>query len=68
MAAVDGVGRVLIVAGVVMVCLGLALTIWGRVPGDIVWRRGSTTVYVPIVTCLVLSLLLSVILGVIFRR
>jgi len=39
----------------------------GRLPGDIIWRRGQTTVYLPIVTCLVISVVLSLILTI-FRR
>ena len=39
----------------------------GRLPGDIIWRRGQTTVYLPIVTCLVVSVVLSLIMTI-FRR
>ena len=34
----------------------------GKLPGDIVWRHGSFTFYFPIVTCLVLSGLISLVL------
>ena len=48
----------LLVAGVgVVVSLGLPL---GRLPGDLVFRRGGATVYVPIATCLLISVVLSV--------
>ncbi|RPJ83368.1 MAG: DUF2905 domain-containing protein [Acidobacteria bacterium] len=39
-----------------LVMLGVPL---GRLPGDVVVRRGSYTLYFPIVTCIVLSLLLT---------
>lgn len=39
----------------------------GRLPGDVVVRRGSFTFAFPIVTCLLLSLLLSLLLWL-FRR
>jgi hypothetical protein len=39
----------------------------GRLPGDITIRRGNSVIYLPIVTCLVISLVLSVILSL-FRR
>jgi hypothetical protein len=48
-------GRPLIVVGAVLLLLGLFLTFGpripglGRLPGDIVWRRGDTTVYFPVV-------------------
>jgi hypothetical protein len=66
-------GRPLIVVGAVLLVAGLFLTYGpripgiGRLPGDIVWRKGSTTVYFPIVTCIVLSLLLTLLLSL-FRR
>lgn len=66
-------GRPLILIGVVLVLVGLFLAFGpripglGRLPGDVVWRRGNTTVYVPIVTCIVLSLLLTLLFSI-FRR
>jgi hypothetical protein len=77
MSDVQGVGRVLIAVGALLLIAGLIVTFagrlpfigaLGRLPGDVVWRRGSTTVYLPIVTSLVLSLLLSLVLAIIFRR
>jgi hypothetical protein len=67
------IGRPLIVVGAVLLLLGLFLTFGpripglGRLPGDIVWRRGNTTVYFPLVTCLVLSLVLSLLFAL-FRK
>ena len=58
-------GKLLVLVGVgiagigVLVMLGLPL---GRLPGDVVFRRGSFTFYFPIVTCIVLSLLLTLVL------
>lgn len=57
-------GRFLVIAGIVLVVLGIAWPLiaklgLGRLPGDIVWERGNTRVYVPIVTSLVLSVVLS---------
>jgi hypothetical protein len=65
----------LITAGVILVLLGLAVIALGklhlplgRLPGDIVWRNKSTTVYIPIVTCLLLSIIGSVLLWFFGRR
>jgi hypothetical protein len=62
------IGRLLLMLGVVLVVVGGLLAIGGklplrlgRLPGDISWRGKHTTVYFPVVTCLVLSVLLSVI-------
>jgi Protein of unknown function (DUF2905) len=62
--------RILIVVGVVLVGLGLLMKLGlplGRLPGDIVIHRGNSTVYIPIVTCLVVSLLLSLLAAVVRR-
>lgn len=40
----------------------------GRLPGDIMIRRGPVTVYVPLVTCLAVSIILSILLGWFGRR
>jgi hypothetical protein len=66
-------GRILLVVGGVLVVAGLALTLgerfgFGKLPGDIEWRRKNITVYFPVVTSLVLSLVLTVLLNLLFRR
>jgi hypothetical protein len=61
----------LIVFGVLLVVGGLAWPLLsrylGRLPGDIVVRRGNFTFAFPIVTCLLLSVLVSLLLWL-FRR
>lgn len=56
-----GVGALLLVAGVVIVLLGRMHLPVGRLPGDIVYRGKNTTVYFPIVTSIVLSIVLTLI-------
>jgi len=56
--------RLLIVGGVVLIAAGLMIKLGvplGRLPGDISIRRGSGTFYLPIVTCIVVSIVLSLI-------
>ena len=63
-------GRSLVILGLVVAGIGLVVMAGvplGRLPGDIIWRRGQTTVYLPIVTGLVISVVLSLILSM-FRR
>jgi hypothetical protein len=58
-------GFVLLVAGLLwpyVAKLGL-----GRLPGDIAFTRGNTTIYVPIMTSIILSLVLSAVLWLIGR-
>ena len=61
-------GFVLIAAGVIVLLLERAHLPLGRLPGDFVWRGKNTTVYFPIVTCLLLSLLGTLILWLVNRR
>ena len=62
--------RVLVGAGVVLIVIGVLVRVGfplGRLPGDIAIRRGNGTFYFPIVTCIVVSVLLSL-LAAWFRR
>lgn len=62
-------GKFLVVAGVVLVGLGLLLMAgsrfpflgFGRLPGDIAYKGKNTTVYFPFVSCLILSAVLTLI-------
>jgi len=72
-ATMGQLGRTLLVIGGVLVLTGLLLTVGerlglGRLPGDIVWRRKNSTVYFPIVTSVLVSLVLTLLLNVLFRR
>jgi Protein of unknown function (DUF2905) len=63
-------GRLLLVVGVLMIVVGGALMLFGRfrLPGDLTFRSGNATVYVPIATSIILSVVLTVVLNVLFRR
>jgi hypothetical protein len=64
----NDLGKVLVVAGLALAAAGALL--WsgfgrgwlGRLPGDIHYSRGNASFHFPIVTCLLLSVLVSVIL------
>ncbi len=66
-------GKMLIIFGIVIAVLGLAL--WsgfggnwlGKLPGDIRIERGNSAFYFPIVTCIIISIVLSLIFSL-FRR
>jgi hypothetical protein len=58
-------GKALIVVGFVIVGVGVLMQLGvplGRLPGDLTFRRGNATFYFPIVTCLVVSIVLSLVL------
>jgi hypothetical protein len=58
------VQRLLIGLGLVILVTGIAWPILsriglGRLPGDIMFQRGGTTFYFPLVTCIIVSIVLS---------
>ena len=62
--------RVFIIAGLVLVGLGLVLMAGvplGRLPGDIVVRRGSFTFYFPLATSIVISVILTLLFSFLRR-
>jgi hypothetical protein len=68
-------GRTLIAIGAILVIVGLLLTLGarlpfriGRLPGDIVIRGKNSAFYFPLMTCLVLSLVLSLVMWLVGRR
>ena len=75
----SGLGRTLIAAGLLLAALGVLLVLgesfghrlpfrMGRLPGDIVYKSRNTVVYFPLVTCLLLSVLLSALLWLFGRK
>jgi hypothetical protein len=68
------IGRLLVIFGVILVAVGLVflfadkIPFLGRLPGDVLIRRKGFTVYLPLATCVLLSILLTVILNLFFRK
>jgi uncharacterized membrane protein YidH (DUF202 family) len=64
----NDLGKFLVIAGVALVVVGAVLwsgigRSWlGRLPGDIHYTRGHFSFYFPIVTCIVFSILLTLML------
>jgi hypothetical protein len=65
---VGDLGRILVVTGALVVVAGLILIALGRVnmpigrlPGDIIYRGKNTTVYFPLATSILLSVVLSLV-------
>lgn len=69
-----GLGKMIAFVGLFLLVLGAILMVsdklfhLGRLPGDIFIQKGNFTFYFPIVTSIILSLLLTIILNLIFRR
>jgi hypothetical protein len=63
-------GKLLVIIGLAIAGLGLLIMAgipFGRLPGDIVYRRGDFTAYVPIATSIVVSLLLTLLIALFGR-
>jgi hypothetical protein len=70
-----GIGRTLIILGAILVVAGLLITLagktplrLGRLPGDIEIRGKNSVFYFPVVTCLILSAVLSLVMWLFGRR
>jgi hypothetical protein len=69
----QGMGRILVLGGTFLALLGLLLFFWqripflGKLPGDIFVQKGSFQFFFPIVTCIIISIVLTIILNVVFR-
>jgi Protein of unknown function (DUF2905) len=70
----NGLGRPLIMMGLVLIAIGLLITFapklptWlGRLPGDISIKRDNFSFHFPIVTCLIVSVFISLIMWLLKR-
>jgi hypothetical protein len=77
MSDLSGAGRFLLVSDLILSAVGALLILaprlpgldrLGRLPGDFVVERGPVTIFIPIVSSLVISVLLTVVLNLILRR
>ena len=64
--------RFLVVLGLLILLVGLLWPLLsrmglGRLPGDIIIERGKTTFYFPLVTCLIASVVLSLVFWILNR-
>ena len=73
MSGLGDLGKVLIIFGIVIAGIGVLLLVgdkipWiGRLPGDIMIKREKFTFYFPIVTCIIISIILTLLFSL-FRK
>jgi DUF2905 family protein len=63
-------GKLLFIGGLVIAGIGLLMMAgipFGRLPGDIVIRKGSGTFYFPLATSILLSIILTLLLSILLR-
>jgi hypothetical protein len=59
--------KVLMIIGGVLLIIGVFMQFIGKLPGDIVFKKGNTTIFFPIVTCIVISIVLSLVFSFLGR-
>ena len=65
MSHLGSLGKILLIVGAVIAGIGLIMILgdkipWiGRLPGDIIIKRDKFTLYFPLMTCIIISLLLT---------
>jgi membrane protein implicated in regulation of membrane protease activity len=70
----NGLGKLLIVVGGILIIIGAVVVLagkipWlGRLPGDIYVERPNFTFFFPLTTSILVSVILSLVLYLIFRR
>lgn len=73
MTGLDSLGKMLVLVGAIALLLGVVLILApkipfaGRLPGDILVRRGNFTVYFPLVTMILVSVGLTIVLNLVLR-
>jgi phosphatidylglycerophosphate synthase len=67
-------GKYLIVFGMILIILGLIFTLapklpfLGQLPGDIYIKRRNYSLYFPLATCIIISIIITIILNLISRK
>lgn len=69
----EGFGKFFVILGGIFILVGLFFLLFPklpvfRLPGDIVIQKENFSFYFPIVSCILISVILSLILNIIFRR
>jgi len=67
-------GRLLIILGIVLLVVGLIISNTnfgkhlGKLPGDINFKKGNFSFHFPIITCILISIILTIILNIFLRK
>ncbi|WP_028842983.1 DUF2905 domain-containing protein [Thermodesulfobacterium thermophilum] len=70
----SGFGKFLVLLGICLILLGIFISILpkipyiGKLPGDIYIKKDNFTFYFPLATSILISLLLTIILNLLFRK
>ncbi|MBY4604804.1 MULTISPECIES: DUF2905 domain-containing protein [Bacillus] len=59
--------KIIMILGAVLLIIGAVLHFVGKMPGDIFVKRGNVTFFFPVVTCIIISVVLSILLNLFGR-
>lgn len=66
-------GKTIFIIGIIMTLLGLVIILgsklgFGKLPGDLFFKRNNVTIYFPLATSVIISIMLSIVLNIFFRK
>ncbi|MCK8098821.1 DUF2905 domain-containing protein [Bacillus sp. 2CMS4F] len=59
--------KIIMILGAVLLIIGSVLHFVGKMPGDIFVKKGNVTFFFPVVTCIIISVVLSILLNLFGR-
>jgi hypothetical protein len=70
---ISDMGRVLLMVAALVAVVGVIMMIAGRLglghlPGDLTFGRGGVRIYIPLASCLLLSVVATIVLNLLFRK
>jgi hypothetical protein len=69
----EGIGKLLLIVGAIIIVLGLVfifsqyIPFLGKMPGDITIRKDEGSFYFPVVTCIIVSIVLTIVINIILH-
>ncbi len=66
-------GKIIVMMGILLIVVGAILVLgsklgMGRLPGDIYYKKENFTFYFPVMTSILVSIVLTILLNILFRR
>lgn len=66
-------GKTILMIGIIITLIGLAMILgsklgFGRLPGDLFFKKNNVTIYFPLATSVIISIILSIILNIFLRK
>lgn len=68
------IGKILIIFGIIFIIIGLLISytnigkFLGKLPGDIHYKKGNVSFHFPIIACLLISIIITILLNIFLRK